>query len=263
MSELQGLTIGGSSIVAMIPIDLIDVNGWNPNAMQQSKFSILRDKIKSTGVVKQPILVFRNGDRFTIADGEHRYRAAAEAGHEEVPSVIVDITEEEAKIETIAMNNLRGEYIPIKMAELVVSLKETYTEEQIRSLTGMDKDEVASLSALLEVGDFSFDDVPVIAPEHKETPIPVHLVLFPQQYKEYQASLELAVEIGGGMVTPLVGEQVIEYDKAMKSAFNMAGVQLRNKGLATVCAVFNAIPKEDKEALLAAVLEKNPDLLKG
>lgn len=262
MADTTTLDIGSGVDIALIDVDLIDTNSWNPNTMSDTVFNVLKKKITDTQVMRQPILAFKKDGRYVISDGEHRFLAAKAAGLKSVPVVVVPMEEAEAKIETIAMNNLRGEYIPIKMAELIASLKDTYSEEQIRALTGMEKDEVASLSALLEVGDFSFESSPIIAPEHKETPIAVHLVLFPQQHKQYQDSLELAVELAGGMVTPVFGAQVIEYDKAMKTAFDMAGVLLRNKGLATVCAVFNAMPKDQKAELLKTVLEKNPDYLK-
>lgn len=256
-----GLGIGGDSTMVMLSIDLITPNDWNPNMMSDSKFKVLQEKITATQRLQQPLLIYHDGNGYRISDGEHRYHAAKAAGMTEVPVVIVPMTTGEAKLETVAMNNLHGEYIPIKMAELLVSLQEEYSEDDIRRLTGITDNEYASLTSLMDIGDFSFETAPVIAQDYKNTPIAIHIALYPEQHKEYIVALESAVELAGGLVTPLYGTQVIEYDKAMKVAFNLAGVQLRNKGLATICAVFNNISKEDMKMLLAKVLANNPDYL--
>jgi len=247
--------------IIIASVDDIETNDYNPNVMEQEVFSTLAEHIKSDGKMVQPVLVRENpledGPSYMVVDGEHRFRASKLAGMKEIAVIVVDYTEDEAKFKTIAMNQLRGNYIPLKMAKLLVDLQERYNNTDIKRLTGIDADEMLSLTELLEVPDIDFGNTPVISLDSVERPIQISLMLMPDEISEYSEAMTKAMELGGDSITPLVGEEVSQYDYAMTTSMGLVGVMLRNVGLSTICKVFNSLPKEQKEAL---VLEHKPEL---
>ena len=73
------ISMGSGVEIALVNVSDVSVNSWNPNLMRDDKFKILKSKIAESGVVTQPILVFRNEDgTCTVTDGEHRFLAAKE-----------------------------------------------------------------------------------------------------------------------------------------------------------------------------------------
>ena len=239
----------------------IETNDYNPNVMEQEIFSTLAEHIEQDGKMVQPVLVRENpdadGPKYMVVDGEHRFKASKVAGMKEIAVIVVDYTEDEAKIKTIAMNQLRGNYIPLKMAKLLVDLQERYDDTEIRKLTGIQSDEIISLTELLEVPDIDFDDAPVISLDNVERPIQITLMLMPDEASEYVEAMTKAMKFGGELITPLVGEEVGQYDYAMTTTMGLVGVMLRNVGLSTICKVFNSLPKEQKEEL---ILHHKPEI---
>ena len=258
MSEEEN-DLGFDIIVA--DIDDIETNNYNPNVMEQEVFNTLSEHIESDGKMVQPVLVRENpiedGPRYMVVDGEHRFRASKMAGLKEIAVIVVDYTEDEAKFKTISMNQLRGNYIPLKMAKLLVDLQERYNDSDIKRLTGIDADEMISLTELLEVPDIDFGDAPVISLDTVERPIQINLMLMPDEASSYMEAMTKAMELGGESITPLVGEEVGQYDYAMTTSMGVVGVMLRNIGLSTICKVFNSIPKEQKEEL---ILQHKPEV---
>lgn len=87
---------------AVVPIDSIKPNDWNPNDMGPMQYSSLKHGLKNGWSKSQLIMVWRSDERGRvkniIIDGEHRWGAAKELGYAEVPVVFVDgMTEAQAK----------------------------------------------------------------------------------------------------------------------------------------------------------------------
>ena len=91
-------------------VDLYDID-TNPDQPRKTfdpeKLAELAQSIKRHGVV-QPILVKKNGARYTIVAGERRYRAARQAGLMTVPVVLTDI-EADAVMEISLVENIQRE----------------------------------------------------------------------------------------------------------------------------------------------------------
>jgi len=246
--------------IKMIPVGNIELNDYNPNAMEQELFEILTEQVKAEGMI-QPILVRPKASEGTIAkyvavDGEHRYRASVVAGLPEVACVVMTYTDDEAKLKTVAMNHIRGEYVPMKMAKLMVDLQDRFDPTTIRRMTGMREEELQTLADLMEVPDINLDGAPTISVDSLVRPIPVNLLLMPDEHGSWHEAMVKAMELSVGVVTPLVAEEVGQYDNAMTTAMGLTGVKMRNVGLATICRVFNALDKDTKEALVAQVAKK-------
>lgn len=83
--------------------------------LDQEALRELADSIREKGIL-QPIVVRREGDRFTIVAGERRYRAALLVGLAEMPAIIREASGDEA-IEQSLIENLQRENIdPVEEA---------------------------------------------------------------------------------------------------------------------------------------------------
>lgn len=238
--------------VRVVDVSSIEVNDWNPNAMDMETFNILVETVRKEGM-NQPVLVReKEGEenRYELIDGEHRFKASKAAGLKKIMVIVVPYTDDMAKIRTISMNQIKGEYIPLKMAKLLAELQETYSEEEIRRMTGVREEEFGNLMNLLDVPEPVFEGSVEISSMEVVRPIPVNLLLMPDEHGSYEEAMNLAITMGGDAVVPVVGEQVGAYDNAMRQAFGITGAKLRNLGLAVICEVFNALPKEQKEELV-------------
>jgi hypothetical protein len=87
----------------------------------------LREHIAKFGFV-DPILVrpIPNTQNYEIIDGEHRWKVAKEMGLKEVPVVVIEgINEKEAKLMTLAANELKGKSEPTALLDIVLDLTDT------------------------------------------------------------------------------------------------------------------------------------------
>jgi ParB-like chromosome segregation protein Spo0J len=129
----------------LVPVRDVSPNPWNPNRVPDHVMHGLVENVRRLGFVA-PILVRRSPEAprmFEVVDGEHRWRAALAAGLERVPVVIRDLTDVEAKAQTLALNKLRGEMEPAEVARIVAEVEEAgidltefagYTPEELVDL---------------------------------------------------------------------------------------------------------------------------------
>lgn len=73
-----------------IPISKIDVSDMNVRRTKRAEgIEELAESIKDIGV-QQPVMVFQDGERYTLIIGQRRYRACEIAKEKEIPAIIVD-----------------------------------------------------------------------------------------------------------------------------------------------------------------------------
>lgn len=101
------------SILRKLPIDILQPGKYQPRQeFDQAALDELANSIRSQGII-QPIVVRSVGiNNYEIIAGERRWRAAQMAGLQEVPTVIRDISDEQAiamsLIENIQRENLNS-----------------------------------------------------------------------------------------------------------------------------------------------------------
>jgi len=113
-------------------------NDWNPNRMDSVTFESLRDGIIQDGFLA-PVLIMLDG---TIIDGEHRQRAclAIESRGSEtwgkyrgtMSAIPLDVTVEQAKKLTIAMDKKRGEFDYGLLSTLMASFEGAAAAGEVR-----------------------------------------------------------------------------------------------------------------------------------
>lgn len=133
------------------PLNDLQPNNWNPNEMDDQRFESLVYSIKKHGVL-QPILIREDG---TIIKGEKRWQAACKAGLEEILCVVVERSDEEAKLLTISLSHLRGESNEEMLAGLIQELSVHFSLEEISLESGYTSDE---LDRLIEGLSIEIDD---------------------------------------------------------------------------------------------------------
>ncbi|MCJ8015240.1 ParB N-terminal domain-containing protein [Paenibacillus sp. KQZ6P-2] len=136
------------------PVGSIRPNEWNPNEMEAQVFKSLVESIRRHGVL-QPILL---RDDMTIIKGEKRWKAAQQAGISELLCVVVESSDEEAKLLNISLTNLRGKTNEELLASLVVELSQHFSISDLSSETGFSNE---SLTKLIET---FVDDTEHLAP---------------------------------------------------------------------------------------------------
>ncbi|NOS67964.1 MAG: ParB N-terminal domain-containing protein [Candidatus Peribacteraceae bacterium] len=140
--------------VALIELGRIRPNDYNPNAMPPAIYQNLVDNIKARGF-KSAIYV-RAGlqeGTFVIVDGEHRWRAAQQAGALKIPCVVLPATEQEAMLDTITMNQLRGNLVPVKLALVIAHLAQTIPVPELERQLGFEEKELQDTLELLKLPD--------------------------------------------------------------------------------------------------------------
>ena len=115
--------------------------------------SELADSIKATGVL-QPITVRAiPGGRYQLIAGERRWLASQHAGKATVPSIVRQVSNEQAMEMTIIENLQREDLNPVEQARAFDRLGREFglTQEQISQRTGKERSSVANFLRLLRL----------------------------------------------------------------------------------------------------------------
>lgn len=130
----------GYEIKQGVPVDMFLPNPWNPNVMEEDKFSILVENIRQEGFMLQPILATPSKEvegKYTIIDGEHRWKASKEAGVKTIDAVVISSSLVESQLKTLGFNNLRGVNDRVKMGMLLDKLITEIGRDVVMEKTGL------------------------------------------------------------------------------------------------------------------------------
>lgn len=145
-----------------VRIEDIVPNKWNPNVQDEQLFKKEIESIKAHGFL-DPILVREKDEIYEIVDGEHRYKACKELDYEEIIiESLGEISDGEAKVLTIKLNNLRGQDDILKRAAILKQLSEGQLQ-----LLPFNKEEMEEEIKLLDF-DFSQYENAEVPDEEKE-----------------------------------------------------------------------------------------------
>lgn len=137
--------------VRLLPIEKIRPNTYNPNKIDEKNLAKLKADIERKGKVP-PIVVRPIGpEEWEIVDGYHRWLILKDLGHSRIPAVIWDIDETEAKLKTVQLNYLRGNAVPIRLANLIHDLNRTMTLEDLEAALPYEKAELKDSLDLLKL----------------------------------------------------------------------------------------------------------------
>ena len=147
--------------VQAVPVELIQANSYNPNAVAPPEMRLLYESIKEDGYT-MPIVCYKlpNG-RYEIVDGYHRYTVMLthkdiyEREGGKLPVVVIDKDVSNRMASTIRHNRARGQHSIELMMNIVGELKKSgMSDAWIMKEIGMDADELLrykQLSGLAEM----------------------------------------------------------------------------------------------------------------
>lgn len=139
--------------VTLVDVNLIDTNLEQPRkAFDEEKLKELSQSIARHGMV-QPIVVNRNGERYSIIAGERRYRAARMAGLNEVPVVVREAQPGEVMELALIENIQREDLNPIEEANAIRCLMQQHglTQEEVAQRLSKSRPAIANSLRLLNL----------------------------------------------------------------------------------------------------------------
>lgn len=155
--------------VQFVPIEQVEANDYNPNAVATNEMRLLYTSIKADGYT-QPVVVVHDEerDRYVIVDGFHRYSIMRayedirEANAGMLPVVVIDKDINDRMASTVRHNRARGKHSVIGMADMVFSMLENHmSDEEVCNELGLSPEElvrykhVTGFSKLFEDREFS------------------------------------------------------------------------------------------------------------
>lgn len=141
--------------VQAVPIELIQANSYNPNAVAPPEMRLLYESIKEDGYT-MPIVCYKlPSGKYEIVDGYHRY--AVMLTHKDIyereggklPVVVINKDVSNRMASTIRHNRARGQHSTELMMNIVSELKKSgMSDAWIMKEIGMDADELLRLKQL-------------------------------------------------------------------------------------------------------------------
>ena len=150
--------------ITNLPVELRDPKElkpaeYNPRKISDAEFEKLKANIARFGIA-DPLIVNKD---LTIIGGHQRQKAALALEMTQVPVKIVDLNKEEEKILNLALNRIKGEWEPKKLAEVIYTVR---TLPDIDHSGFTDKEISQLLDSLINPE----DDSPTVAPAEKAEP---------------------------------------------------------------------------------------------
>ena len=142
--------------VVAVPIEKIEPNTYNPNAVAPPELRLLYDSIKEDGYT-MPVVCYYDleRDKYILVDGFHRYRIMLdypdiykrEGGM--LPVSVIDKPLDHRMASTIRHNRARGSHDVDLMSNIVKELHELgRSDAWISRHLGMDRDEILRLKQI-------------------------------------------------------------------------------------------------------------------
>ena len=138
---------------SVLPLAQIRPNKGQPRKLfKPDELAELADSIKQNGVL-QPILVRKKGDSYEIVAGERRYQAAREAGLEEVPVIIREISDDDVFKLALIENLQRSDLSPLEEASGYRQLikEKGLTQEELAKILSESRSTITNTLRLLDL----------------------------------------------------------------------------------------------------------------
>lgn len=146
--------------VLVVETRLVSPNPENPRLVfHQEELDALQESIEQRGILV-PLTVYRDGKRFTILDGERRWRCAVKLGFPKVPAIVQPKPDRLTNLMMMfAIHHRRNEWDPLPTALKLRDLEQLYekihgtvpNEKQLAELASLTRGEVRRYKKLLSL----------------------------------------------------------------------------------------------------------------
>lgn len=150
-----GTETGSSGTPAMIGIDLIDPNPFQPRIhWDDTELASLAESIREQGIL-QPLVLRAREDRYQLIAGERRLRASKIAGLSEVPAYIREADDRQMMALALVENIQRQDLNPMEKAEAFTRFCREFgmTQNELGRQVGLSRSAVANFQRLMELPD--------------------------------------------------------------------------------------------------------------
>ncbi len=131
--------------VVRLHLDTLDDPPDNPNRMSQERLTLLEEATVAHGFL-QPLLTRKlPSGRYQIVDGVHRAKAARAQGLTHLTSVVVECSDERARLLQVGLNRLRGELDLSHVGRILDELDNAGIGQEELRTTGYGDEEIADL----------------------------------------------------------------------------------------------------------------------
>jgi len=190
----------------MVPVDRIDV--LNPRERNARVFEKIVGNIKTIGLKKPISVTPRPGpdgdERYLLVCGEGRLNAFRALGEKTIPALVVEVSDEDAFIMSLAENIARRQCRPLELLSGIQALRDQgYDKATIAAKTGLTPEYVHGILTLLKHGEERL----LVAVEQGRIPLTSAMAIVGagEDDKAVQAALQNAYESGD-----LRGKQLLE-----------------------------------------------------
>ncbi len=140
---------------------MVDVARVRANAAQPRKridpeaLAALAESIATTGLIQPVVVRELGGGEYELIAGERRWRAAQQAGLQQLPAVVRDADERQRLEVGLVENLVRQDLDPIETAQALAALVEDFGQSQadVARSVGRSRSSVANMIRLLELPD--------------------------------------------------------------------------------------------------------------
>lgn len=112
-----------------IPLSELVISKENIRKKEIPPLGEFEESIKDRGVL-EPIIVRKKGDRYEVVAGQLRFIASKELGLKKIPTIVKELTDNEALIESLIENVSKNELNPDEEVNAVVKLYKIYKSER-------------------------------------------------------------------------------------------------------------------------------------
>lgn len=106
-----------------LPVASVHPNDYSPSAMTAQEYAKLKRSIQTVGVLN-PILVRPAAGGYEIVDGNQRWKACKELGHDTIPVRVRSMADGEARAACLASNALGGRFVGTRMVDVINTIKD-------------------------------------------------------------------------------------------------------------------------------------------
>lgn len=207
----------GSGEIRMIPVDRIEV--LNHRERNAKVFEEIAGNIQAIGLKKPITVTPRPGpegeERYLLVCGEGRLKAFKAMRQPTIPALVVNVSDEDAFIMSLAENIARRQCRPLEiLAGIKVLHDQGYDKKTISTKTGLTAEYVGGILTLLQHGEERL----LVAVQKGRIPLNTALSIVGSgsDDRAIQAALQQAYESGD-----LRGKQLLEAKKVLERRMNL------------------------------------------
>ena len=136
--------------VVDLPVGSLREAAWNPNAMEPPMVARLRMSIARFGLVGNLVVRRVDVDRYEVIGGNQRLQMLKEMGVKQVPCVVLDLDDAEARLLAQALNHVEGVDNAGLKAELVKEVLKSIPRSEVLAVLPETEDGLSVLESLGE-----------------------------------------------------------------------------------------------------------------